>query len=75
MRGSPPRQIAISCDCPLWRFYAVRYARVESGEKEGFADTSNESCNERAKKNYDICGKNEEIVVMISVMNLRSRIS
>jgi hypothetical protein len=42
---------------------------------EGFADTSNESCNERTKKNYGIRGKNEEIVVMISVMNLRFRIS
>jgi hypothetical protein len=37
----------------LWRFDAVRYAGVESGEKEGFADANNESPNERAKKKYD----------------------
>jgi hypothetical protein len=34
----------------LWRFDAVGHARVGSGEKEGFPEANNESCDERVKK-------------------------
>jgi hypothetical protein len=34
----------------LWRFDAVGYARVESGEKEGSPEANNESRDEGEKK-------------------------
>jgi hypothetical protein len=38
----------------LWRFNAVGYARVGSGEKEGFPEANNEWRDERAKKKNEI---------------------